>query len=206
MKQLIAIITTLLLFGGLHAQVTDFDEWKAQQQQAWNQYKENTQKIWAAFRDSINAAYAEKMQQRWEKFQLQAAKPVPAKPEPPKPVAKPVEEAPAPATPLPTPVAMKPKVPEKPLSPQPILPAQPIERPAQEPAPQYTFSFHHTPCAVHLQQSQSFSLPNASESSSAAAWKKMSESGFDLVADDCLKHRERLALDDWGYIELTKTL
>ena len=206
MKQLIAIITTLLLFGGLHAQVTDFDEWKAQQQQAWNQYKENTQKIWAAFRDSINAAYAEKMQQRWEKFQLQAAKPVPAKPEPPKPVAKPVEEAPAPATPLPTPVAMKPKVPEKPLSPQPILPAQPIERPAQEPAPQYTFSFHHTPCAVHLQQSQSFSLPNASESSSAAAWKKMSESGFDLVADDCLKHRERLTLDDWGYIELTKTL
>ena len=112
MKHITLIITLLLLSCTLHAQVTDFEEWKKQKQQEFNNFTAAQQRKFNAFRDSLNAAYAEKMKLSWEKFQLQAAKPVPAKPDPPKPVAKPVEEAPVPATPLPTPVVMKTKVPE----------------------------------------------------------------------------------------------
>ncbi|MBR3578248.1 MAG: hypothetical protein IKO89_04005 [Bacteroidales bacterium] len=60
MKQLITIITTLLLFGCLHAQVTDFDEWKKAQQDKYNKYNNFVnQQQFVAFCGSINAAYAE---------------------------------------------------------------------------------------------------------------------------------------------------
>ena len=200
MKRITLIITLLSLFCTLHAQVTDFEEWKKQKQQEFNNFTAAQQQKFEAFRDSLNAVYAEKMKQSWDKFQSKSAQPAPQKPEPPKPVVKPAEEKPAATVALPVTEVVKPVIPEAPK------PVQPITRPAQEPAAQYTFLFHNTPCSVHLQSSQTFSMPNASEASAAAAWKTMTDNGFDLVADDCLHYREQLALNDWGYIELTKTL
>lgn len=203
MKRITLIITLLSLVCTLHAQVTDFEEWKKQKQQEFNQFTAAKQKEFASFRDSLNAAYAEHMKKSWEQFQLQEAVPVPEKPEPPKPVVKPAAEAPSPTASLPVKEVVKPEIPAAPETPKPV---QPIARPEKEEDASFTFQFHHTPCHVHLQKSQAFSMPNASEASAAAAWKKMSDSGFDLVADDCLRYREQLALNDWGYIELTKTL
>ena len=68
MKHLTPLLALLLLVGSLHAQVTDFDEWKKAQQDKYNNFVNQQQQRFAAFRDSINAAYAEKMQQNWEKF------------------------------------------------------------------------------------------------------------------------------------------
>lgn len=203
MKRLTLIITLMSLFCTLHAQVTDFEEWKKQKQQEFNQFTAAKQKEFTAFRDSLNAAYAEHMKKNWETFQLREAVPVPEKPEPPKPVVKPAAESPAPTASLPVKEVVKPEIPAAPETPKPV---QPIARPEKEEIASFTFQFHHTPCHVHLQKSQAFSMPNASEASAAAAWKKMSDSGFDLVADDCLRYKEQLALNDWGYIELTKAL
>ena len=200
MKHFISIITTLLLlFGSLHAQVTDFDQWKADKQQEWNQYKDARQREFAEFRDKLNAAYAERMQVNWEQFQLREARPAPQKPEPPEPVVKP-DNAPTPTASLPVKDVVKPQPVD---TPKPVVP---IVRPEKEDPAAFAFQFHHTPCSVHLQRNQAFAMPNASEASAAAAWKMMSGSGYDLVADDCLRYKELLALNDWGYIELTRTL
>lgn len=168
-------------------------------QKKWNQHVSATQKEFADFRDRLNAAYAERMKENWKLFQLRAAEPAPVKPDPPTPVVKP-DDTPAPTQPVPVKKVTVPTIPEPPK------PVKPIARPDKEEPSQYSFQFHHTPCEVHLQRNQEFSLPDASEKSASAAWKKMSENGFDIVADDCLRIKERLALNDWGYIELTKTL
>lgn len=203
MKRIPFIIIFLSFFCSVHAQVTDFEEWRRQKQQEFDNFKNSKLQEFTDFRDSLNAAYADLMTKSWASFSLQEAIPVPEKPEPPKPVVKPVAENPAPTVAIPVKELMKPAVEAVPAQPAPV---QPIARPAQETAAQYSFLFHNTPCSLHLQKSQAFAMPNASETSAATAWKKMSDSGYDLVADDCLKYRESLSLDDWGYIEFTKVL
>ncbi|MBO4739562.1 MAG: hypothetical protein J5606_08395 [Bacteroidales bacterium] len=193
------IIFCLFHLGMSFAQNTDFDAYRKQKQQEWNTYTNAKQKEYAEYRDKLNAAYAERMKTSWKPFQLSAAKPVPKQPEPPTPTVKPDNEK-APSQPLPVKEVVKPIVPEAPK------PVKPIARPEQEEVPLYTFKYHNTTCNIHLQKNQAFSLSNVSEASAAAAWKQMSNNGFDIVADDCLKHKEQLALNDWGYIELTKAL
>lgn len=199
MKQILICPILLLLLCFSYGQNTDFDKHREEMQQKWNQHISATQKEYADFRDRLNAAYAERMKENWKTFQLRAAEPAPVKPEPPTPVVKP-DDKPAPTQPVPVKKVTVPTVPETPK------PVKPIARPEKEEPSQYSFQFHHTPCEVHLQRNQAFALPDASEKSASAAWKKMSENGFDIIADDCLRIKERLALNDWGYIELTKAL
>mgnify|MGYP006916021924 CR=1 FL=1 len=199
MKQILICPILLILLCFSYGQNTDFDKHREEMQKKWNQHVSATQKEYADFRDRLNAAYAERMKENWKLFQLRAAEPAPAKPEPPTPVVKP-DDKPAPTQPVPVKKVTVPTVPETPK------PVKPIARPEKEEPSQYSFQFHHTPCEVHLQRNHAFVLPDASEKSASAAWKKMSESGFDIVADDCLRIKERLALNDWGFIELTKAL
>lgn len=201
-KHLFLFVCFLLMLINIHAQNKDFDTYKQKTQQEWSQYKDATQKAWTDYRDKLNAAYAERMKENWKTFQLSAAKPMPPKPEPPTPIAKP-DEKPAPTKPLPVKEVVKPEKPEKAEEPKPV---KPIARPEHEPPILYSFQFYHTPCNVHLDERQMFRLSDVSEKSAAAAWKKMSANAYDLIADDCLKHKERLSLNDWGYIELTKAL
>lgn len=198
-KHLAIIIIFLSLSYKMVAQNTNFEEHRKQTQQQWNKHVDATQKEYADFRDRLNSAYAERMKENWKSFQLRAAEPSPDKPDPPKPVVK-DNDKPAPTQPVPVKEVVKPVKPENPQ------PVKPIARPEKEEASQFSFQFHHTPCEVHLQKNQMFSLPDATETSASNAWKKMSENGFDIVADDCLRYKKQLVLNDWGYIELTRTL
>lgn len=199
MKRVVAYIAVLLFVSVSYAQNTDFNKHREEMQQKWNQHVNATQRAYDDFRDRLNAAYAERMKANWKMFQLRAAEPNPEKPDPPKPVVK-DNDKPVPTQPVPVKEVVKPMKPEIPQ------PVQPIVRPEKEEPPHFSFQFHHTPCEVHLQNSQTFTLPDASEASASNAWKKMSENGFDVVADDCLRYRERLSLNDWGYIDLAKTV
>lgn len=199
MKRIVVCSIFTLLFCLSFGQNTDYDKHREEMQQKWNQHVSATQKEYADFRDRLNAAYAERMKANWKTFQLRAAETYPGKPDPPKPVVK-DNDKPAPTQPVPVKEVVKPVEPEKPQ------PVKPIVRPEKEEPSQFSFQFHHTPFEVHLQNNQRFTLPDASESSASNAWKKMSENGFDIVADDCLRYREQLSLNDWGYIELAKTL
>lgn len=198
-KRLFICLFFSILFTISYGQNNKFDSIRNSMQQQFNQFANSKNREYADFRDKVNAAYAERMKVSWKTFQLRAAEPTPVRPEPPKPVVKSDKEV-APTKPVPIGKVVKPVETE---SPQPF---QPITRPEKEESPQYSFQFHHTPCSVHLQQSQRFFLTDASESSAAEAWKRMSANGFDIVADDCFRYKEQLSLNDWGYIELTKTL
>lgn len=199
MKRIAVCSIFILIISLSFGQNTDYDKHREEMQQKWNQHVSATQKEYADFRDRLNAAYAERMKANWKTFQLRAAETYPGKPDPPKPVVK-DNDKPAPTQPVPVKDVVKPIEPEKPQ------PVKPIVRPEKEEPSLFSFQFHHTPFEVHLQNNQRFTLPDASESSASNAWKKMSENGFDIVADDCLRYREQLSLNDWGYIELAKTL
>lgn len=183
----------------LHAQNTDLEEWRKQKQQEWANYKDTQQKAWADYRDKLNKEYADRMSQKWTMLRTLAAKPVPKLPEPPKPVVK-TNQAPVPTKAV-TYSEVLPVVAYE--TPQPV---QPIPRPVSEPEAAYTFSYHSTPCKVHLRRDMAFTLPNVSENTVAEAWRILSASGYDLIADDCLNYREQLELNDWAYIGLTECL
>ncbi len=199
MKRTILTIVLISLFCSISAQNTDFDAYRKQKQQAWATYKDTKQKAWTEYRDQLNKAYADKMRQKWQAFRSLSAIPIPKRPEPPKPTVK-TNQAP---------VATKAGTVKEIITsvvhdmPEPV---QPIPRPTDEPEAAYTFSFHSTPCKVHLNKNMSFRLSNANEATVAEAWQTLSASGYDMVADDCLNYRDQLDLNDWGYIELTKCL
>jgi hypothetical protein len=198
-KYLLTLFFISCLLAISYGQNDKFDSIRNSMQQQFNQFANSKKQEYSDFRDKVNAAYAERMKVSWKTFQLRAAEPIPVRPEPPKPVVKSDKED-VPTKPVPIGKVVKPVETE---SPQPF---QPIARPEKEESPQYSFQFHHTPCDVHLQKTQRFILADASESSAAEAWKRMSANGFDVVADDCFRYKELLSLNDWGYIELTKTL
>lgn len=199
MKHIIFLFACILLLVGGYAQNTDFDEFKKKKQQAWAEYKDTKQKAWAEFRNKLNNEYADKMSRQWTKHQAQAPIPVPKRPEPPKPVTK-TDNAPVPTRS----VSVKEFIPY--VSNETPQPFQPIARPVNEQAAAFTFNYLNTPCKVHLSSDMFFSLPNVSESTVSEAWRLLSSSGYDIVADDCLNYREQLELNDWGFIELTKAL
>ena len=179
MKQVILGIVCFMLFANVTAQNTGFDQFKQKKQQAWAEYKDTKQKAWADFRKKLNNEYADKMSRQWTKHQAQAPIPVPKRPEPPKPVTK-TDNAPVPTRS----VSVKEFIPYVAnVTPQPF---QPIARPVNEQAAAFTFNYLNTPCKVHLSSDMFFSLPNVSESTVSEAWRLLSSSGYDIVADDCL--------------------
>lgn len=199
MRQIILATLGIVLFYVAQAQNTEFDNFIQQKQQKWATYKDAKQKAWADFRDKLNKEYADKMSHQWTSCRVSAAIPIPKRQEPPKPVVKTSQ------TPVPTQVVSYNEfVPAVVcLTPR---PSQPIAHPSDESDATYTFSFHSTPCKVHLQKEMAFSLSNVYESTVAEAWRYLSSAGYDIIADDCLNYREQLDLNDWGYIELTKQL
>ena len=201
MKRIVVVIVCTLLLGGIQAQVNqDFEKYRQERMKAFADYKDAKQKAFAEYREKINREFAEKMGRQWKQEKTSKPVPVPKRPEPPKPV---IKEKPTPVPTQAEPVAkVVPPVKEEP-QPQPV---QPIAHPVNEDNAAYTFNFHNTPCKVHLKKEMSFSLANAKENTVSAAWQKLSKSGYDVVADDCLNYRKQLLLNDWGFIDLVKTL
>jgi len=199
MRQIILLTLGVFLFFVIHAQNTGFDDFIHQKHQRWVTYKDAKQKAWADFRDKLNKDYADKMSHQWTPCSVFAAKPIPKRPEPPKPIMKTDQ----------TPIPIKAVTYSEYVSavtydtPQPF---QPIAHPDNEQDAAYTFSFHSTPCKVHLLREMYFSLSDVSERTVAEGWRILSASGYDILADDCLNYRDQLDLNDWGYIELIKCL
>lgn len=199
MNRLLFVLILLSFFCIIYAQDTEYDAYLRGKQQELVKYVDARQKAWADYRAKINKEYADKMSREWTASHVSTAVPVPSRPEPPKPVVK--------TNPVPTPtcsLSVKEFVSTGTYEmPQPV---RPIAHPSNEATASYMFSFHSTPCKIHLRRDMGFTLSDISEKTVAEAWKTMSQSGFDVTADDCLGYREQLDLNDWGYVELTKTL
>ena len=199
-KRTVAFVVIIMTFVCcVQGQNTDFDNYKQRKLQDFATYKDSKQKSLADYREKLNKEYADKMSRQWTSCRVSAALPAPKCPEPPKPVVKTNE------TPVPTKAVTYSEYVSAVTYDTP-RPFQPIAHPDNEQDATYTFSFHSTPCKVHLLKEMFFSLPNVSESTVADGWRILSSSGYDIIADDCLNYRDQLDLNDWGYIELVKCL
>ena len=152
--------------------------------------------------------------------------PVPApvvEPEPvvePAPVPQPKEEPkvepkPAPA-PVPTPTP-QPKVEEKPIlvkkevikvpqptpEPEPLAPVEPKE---EIPHEKYHVTFYGTKVSVGFPTNETLKLPGLSEKQLAKAWKQLSSEAYDVTLNNVLAVRKKLALCDWGYVEMLQAI
>ena len=136
--------------------------------------------------------------------------PVPQPKEEPK-----VEPKPAPA-PVPTPTP-QPKVEEKPIlvkkevikvpqptpEPEPLAPVEPKE---EIPYEKYHATFYGTKVSVGFPTNETLKLPGLSEKQLAKAWKQLSSEAYDVTLNNVLAVRKKLALCDWGYVEMLQAI
>lgn len=155
--------------------------------------------------------------------------PAPAPVVEPEPVIEPVDTTPAPVVepepvvepkPAPAPVpapAPEPKVEEKPIlvkkevikvpqptpEPEPLAPVEPKE---EIPHEKYHVTFYGTKVSVGFPTNETLKLPGLSEKQLAKAWKQLSSEAYDVTLNNVLAVRKKLALCDWGYVEMLQAI
>ena len=155
--------------------------------------------------------------------------PAPAPVVEPEPVVEPVDTTPAPVVepepvvepkPAPAPVpapAPEPKVEEKPIlvkkevikvpqptpEPEPLAPVEPKE---EIPHEKYHVTFYGTKVSVGFPTNETLKLPGLSEKQLAKAWKQLSSEAYDVTLNNVLAVRKKLALCDWGYVEMLQAI
>lgn len=206
-RTLIAI--ALLFVASLLSAQTDFETYKQQQQQKLKEYNRQKQDFKAysqkqheefeAYRAKLNAEYAEYMRKAWTKFSSNAAKPVPSRPEPPRPIIKKSDEPLVHST---LPVS---KVVSSTTAAKPIAPAVPLPE-VESATVGFPFMYYGTPCRVSLTDAHKFRLQGTSEGQVADAWTLLSNDNYLTVLAECANYREELNLCDWGYVRLLQVM
>ena len=198
MKRLLFILITLLPLL-VFAQKQTFEQYKAEQQAKYQKFKTAKQKEYDAHRQKINAEYADYMAKQWKAYKSFAAKQKPKDKDMPVPAVK-QDNTPPPTKEIRYKLVIT-IVPYE--APEPIVP---IDEPPAEDKPAFSFSFHNTPCKVHLNNALKYTLPDVTEQAVADMWQHLSDPVYDALISDCLELRRNLNLGDWGYINLLQAL
>jgi hypothetical protein len=215
----IAAISLVVLNANAPAQAaSEFEQWKMQQQQTFQEYK-----------DERDREFTDFLKKQWREMELlrgfvrdEAPKPVKipvAKPQPPAPVAKP-QPQPAPVaeptpeqkpttTPEPTPVPVPAPVVIKPI---PIVTPAAPPKPAPVPYTQQkgikaNISYFGTPLTFYYDAGFKKSLPGSlNETAVSNFWSDLSKADYDPLLDQLSIQKKALALNDWGYAILVDDL
>ena len=211
MFRYLPIFILLVLTGMAHAQnldtlrigqatKADFEQRQRQLRQHFNQTQRDERENFEQKRQQAIAEYAEAMRQAWEKFEVQVFRDYPSHPKPPRPIVCPDNEPPAPTRPI------APLKGVTPLSPLPIRGAKPLDLKKSKivALPEVKFDFYRTPCSVHWDTIWRFSLADVSENAVADAWDALSGLPLEALLYELANLKERLQLNDWGYIDLVK--
>lgn len=198
MKRLVIILMSLVPLYAF-AQKQTFEQYKAEQQAKYQKYKSAKQKQYDAYRQKINAEYADYMAKKWKAYKSYAAKQKPKDQDPPTPAVKKNGE-PKGTDEIRYKLVIK-LVPYE--VPEPVVP---IDEAPTEDKPSFKFTFHGTPCSVHLTNALKFTLSSTTEQAVSEMWKHLSDPVYDGIIADCLRLRDELDLADWGYINLIQTL
>lgn len=87
MYRIVSFIS-FLLFCSAVASAQSYEEYKRQQQAKYNSFVNKAKEDYRAYRDRVNAEYADFMRRAWTREEAQPAKPLPKRPEPPQPVVR----------------------------------------------------------------------------------------------------------------------
>ena len=217
------------------ASAQNFDEYKRQQQAKYNNYVQKKTEEFRAYRDKVNAEYADYMRKAWTKEEAQPAKPFPKRPEPPKPeVRKPTDIPKYDLMPIGEVLNLKlPDIPK----PKPIIPIDELEQlvnndnlnananlndnlkvddndnsnlnhnESEKPKVEgFAFQWCGQTWRVPLEAQHRFRLRGTKETDVANAWKTLSEAKYAGIVAACLKLRDSYQLPDWGYMFFLKAM
>ena len=185
------------------SRIEEFREEQLRKIEQFNEVKTNEM---AAFRDSINKAYATFLEQKWESFNLYRDEcgflPMP---EPPvyDPTVPPVPDD------KPQPVADLPIEPPMPVD---TLPAPADVPPRQEivepPRPSLAEAeFFGTKIEVQqCEEAGQIHLAGVSEQAVADFWRRLSALPIETLVSDMCRVRDMLQLNDWGMLQLSRSL
>ena len=95
------------------------------------------------------------------------------------------------------------KVPKPAPAPEPLAPVEPKE---EIPYTKTAITFYGTKVAVGFPTNETFKLAGLSEKQLAKAWTQLSSEAYDVTLNNALAMREKLALCDWGYIEMLQAV
>jgi hypothetical protein len=217
----IAAISLMVLNAPVQA-ASEFEQWKMQQQQTFQEYK-----------DERDREFTDFLKKQWKEMELlrgfvrdEAPKPVKipvAKPQPPAPIAKP-QPKPEPepvkkpveepvqkpvAKPEPKPVPTPAPVVIKPI---PIVTPPALPKPAPVPYTQRKgikakLSFFGTPLTFYYDAGFKKSLPGSlNETAVSNFWSDLSKADYDPLLEQLASQKKALALNDWGYAVLVNEL
>ncbi|MBQ2441227.1 MAG: hypothetical protein II502_03440 [Paludibacteraceae bacterium] len=202
-----------------------FNQFKADQQAEFDAFRKKMNEEYAEFMrkswESFPAHEAEKpkAEKTLPPVVYEAPKPQPAPASQPKPIDKPQSQPSAEKsqpslttkpqpTPQPTvapqPIAVKPKVavvPPPPPTPEPIAPVKPKE----EPYKKVSFGYFGSTITIGFPQNDNLKLRALEENAIADAWKKLSDSRYDITVSTALNARKNQTLCDWAYMKMLQT-
>jgi hypothetical protein len=205
----IAAISLVVMNAPTQA-ASEFEQWKMQQQQTFQEYK-----------DERDREFTDFLKKQWKEMELlrgfvrdEAPKPVKmpvakpqhpapapvAKPQPkPEPVTKPIAKPEPAPVPVPAPVVIKPI---------PIVtpPAPPKPAPVpytQQKGIKVKVSYFGTPLTFYYDSGFKKSLPGSlNETAVSNFWSELSKADYDPLLEQLASQKKALGLNDWGYAVL----
>lgn len=192
-RTLLMIVLSLCLPFSLFSQIDkdmkEFDDFVKQQQKAFDDFVSEQNKEFARF-----------LKETWREYDLQKPVTRPQRPEPVKPVnfdrkkpaVKPQEVKIGEVTRLPIPV----------VTPSATLPE--VNVPAKRSPSGMEFSFYSENCVVDASLKNRLTLKGIAEKDISAGWETLSRSDYQPLIDDCLMVKKENALNDYGYLLLTR--
>ena len=201
MKKLcLAVGFGLLLSGAEYALAQDLDK-------VFDEFDKQQKASYEAFRSKADAQFLEFLKETWQKYEAFEPVAAPLRPEPPKPVQFDRSQ------PIPEPVKLKPlpiRKPEIPVQPE-IVPTspEPVQLSVPDPsdvAQRIPVLFYGTSIPLDVKAVRELKLHGISATQVAEAWKEVCSQPYEQLLVDCMGAKEKLRLNDWGYLLLTKQL
>lgn len=217
------LTTTCIWLIGLlaFAQSNTYEEFKKQQMQQFNTFRDTKQAEYDAYRRALNDAYAQFMENSWEIFAAQhAVVPPQEQPVPPvlyekqdtPPVNVHTQEQPADSTVVASdaildfiPILFNKDVitlPEPAAQPEPIAPIEPQPTPHQL----VSIAFYGTLVSIAFPMEDDLTISRVQEKELAKVWKKLSAAPYDITIKTALDARAQLKLCDWGYLQMLQAV
>lgn len=225
------VISAILLMAGCVASAQNnldsYEKYKQDMSKRFEAYKEKSNKAFEGYRERMNKEFATYLEREWKNITFSELLPNPFKPEP-EPIVDnnpTIDSRPLPHTP---PVVITEPLPQpKPIEPIPTHPSDPVNilpdnenvtipdedivdipdsKPTVSKTQYVSFKFLGNLCQVRLPKTQEYSIPTASNSEMAKAWKTLSGEEFNDMLVDCLCLRKSLGLCDWAFYQLTLSL
>lgn len=153
------------------------------------------------FRSKINQDMAEYMKEPWPEFRKEKPMELPVDPDP---IIIYYDVDPDPS-PTPNKIPLKDVVPSPKPSPLPS-PVQPIQDIPSVTAVPVNFNFYGCNVQIECPDISSLKIPSSSPESISYAYTALSKAHLNNTLNSCLKIRDDLGLNDWGYILLAKSL